>query len=522
MNSYIEKYLKYKNQYLKYKIQSGGKMKIRIDNKKVDPRDYQLWSYYNFIEYEQIYISTDYKNIYGNFNYKLLPDLYKGYMFILKKKGGNIYFIKEDGERYIIFKRNYDIIIIINNIEYFARDYQKYAYDDFIKYEKLYSTRKIDNYVTIPIEHNNDGLIRNFIIRKNENNDIYFISELGQQYLFIEEEKEHMKLTVIEHPNNSTLEISTKSNKLIGFNNAILLYEIYNAGYAFPEWVLNYFNWKRFPFDNTLVVYDNEYNITEVKDMVKYREPVNISMDRHYNIKLLHETFNYRNSNYIYENNKLKPNIAIYCNALVKTAIDFKSVHVINLIGYAFDDIEQPDYKYYNYMKTILKKTNEEIQNDLILKYRKVWLKACIIAKRLNLNKILLFNVGGGAFSIYLSNFGITNFIKKIFEPSFNNDTIHENIITPKKFCEIYNINITYGFDQYNGSSLDLIPDCLSNKKYDLEKTLFINAWDPHTIIGNGNNNDSSLDGYWGRISNMSVLGWSLTNDKIKYLSIKY
>ena len=160
-------------------------------------------------------------------------------------------------------------------------------------------------------------------------------------------------------------------------------------------------------------------------------------------------------------------------------------------------------------MKTILKKTNEEIQNDLILKYRKVWLKACIIAKRLNLNKILLFNVGGGAFSIYLSNFGITNFIKKIFEPSFNNDTIHENIITPKKFCEIYNINITYGFDQYNGLSLDLIPDCLSNKKYDLEKTLFINAWDPHTIIGNGNNNDSSLDGYWGRISNMSVLGWS-------------
>ena len=59
------------------------------------------------------------------------------------------------------------------------------------------------------------------------------------------------------------------------------------------------------------------------------------------------------------------------------------------------------------------------------------------------------------------------------------------------------------------------IPNVLFISKSTPADTLYINAWDPWSIIGNGNAGDTSLDGYWGRNSNMSVLGWSMTNSKL-------
>lgn len=55
-----------------------------------------------------------------------------------------------------------------------------------------------------------------------------------------------------------------------------------------------------------------------------------------------------------------------------------------------------------------------------------------------------------------------------------------------------------------------------------LDNTLFVNAWDPHSIIGNGNYNDPSLDGYWGRYTNMSVLGWGFTNPEMTYVPVDF
>jgi hypothetical protein len=55
-------------------------------------------------------------------------------------------------------------------------------------------------------------------------------------------------------------------------------------------------------------------------------------------------------------------------------------------------------------------------------------------------------------------------------------------------------------------------------KSNNLDKILFVNAWDPYSLVGNGNNMDDSLDGYFGRISAMSILCWSITNPYIKYI----
>jgi len=58
----------------------------------------------------------------------------------------------------------------------------------------------------------------------------------------------------------------------------------------------------------------------------------------------------------------------------------------------------------------------------------------------------------------------------------------------------------------------------LIEKTQNLDKVLFVNAWDPYSLVGNGNNMDNSLDGYFGRISAMSILCWSITNLKIKFI----
>lgn len=51
----------------------------------------------------------------------------------------------------------------------------------------------------------------------------------------------------------------------------------------------------------------------------------------------------------------------------------------------------------------------------------------------------------------------------------------------------------------------------------ELDESLIINAWDPFSLVGNGNAGDISLDGYIGRISAAGVLSWPITNPQIQW-----
>ena len=51
----------------------------------------------------------------------------------------------------------------------------------------------------------------------------------------------------------------------------------------------------------------------------------------------------------------------------------------------------------------------------------------------------------------------------------------------------------------------------------ELDESLIINAWDPFSMVGNGNAGDISLDGYFGRISAAGVLSWPVTNPQIQW-----
>lgn len=50
--------------------------------------------------------------------------------------------------------------------------------------------------------------------------------------------------------------------------------------------------------------------------------------------------------------------------------------------------------------------------------------------------------------------------------------------------------------------------------------TLYQNAWDPHSIVGNGNAGDRSLDGFFGRSTTMHFLCWPKTNPHMQYVKI--
>ena len=289
----------------------------------------------------------------------------------------------------------------------------------------------------------------------------------------------------------------------MSIENANKLYSIYIPGYEFPQWVLDTKLWNSFNFKDTIVFYNKMDSLENVKKLMREREPCNISYRKIYFKDKLKEAFNYEIGAYdLSTKDKLMPNIAVYCYATFKIQTMYKNIHVLNLVGLAFDYLKQPDYIYYF--------NNNKTLNDIVEKYSKIWNYALVCAKYLKsinkIHKIKIYNVGGGAFAG-----PITNFIEDIFEPSF--------LPLLKEFNK-YNIEVL-GYDfkkkQFNGG---FIPNIFEDSSEDIENTLYINAWDPYSIIGNGNNNDRSLDGYYGRSSNMSVLGWSITNPYLTYVYI--
>ena len=68
--------------------------------------------------------------------------------------------------------------------------------------------------------------------------------------------------------------------------------------------------------------------------------------------------------------------------------------------------------------------------------------------------------------------------------------------------------------------NVGFFPDCIAGMK-NPETTLFCNAWDPQSYIGNGNSMDDSLDGFMGRYSNLSVSSNMLLNKNITFTHLR-
>ena len=331
----------------------------------------------------------------------------------------------------------------------------------------------------------------------------------------------------------ATIELNTKR-----------LFQCYFKRYRPPEWVLKTFaksaRYKEHA-QRTVYYFDGDTaGSTDVKLVLAKREPVNIAMQRYYYPGKLLEGFGtepwtsgystvfYRDSPAGRLPPTLPPNIAVYCFTPV-LHYDGKvySRHVINSVGLSFDDSAQPDYMFFAFM---LKHNNfDRIRDVLIGAYRLV--ARC--ARDLGLRSIAICRLGAEASFLFPDAPGVSaerNYLAQIWLPAVSTvveefkDSIDTSYLSGGMFDWKNHRDIADLRNAVSRSAVVVlespsIPHAFTFRA-GMEHVLFQNAWGPHSVAGNGNEEDPSLDGWVGRVSAISTLCFPPTNPYIEYRSI--
>ena len=306
--------------------------------------------------------------------------------------------------------------------------------------------------------------------------------------------------------------------------NANKLRDAYVDDYAPPKWSLEMVGspaWMKLAEKVEVLSLDTREYL--VRKLAKEREPVNIGMGENgYHEDVLQREFDYRISGYrtAYTANSLPPNIAVYTLTPMNHANGLLA-HVINSVGFGFDDESQPDYRYFIEGAKVKENKKEELKEKL----RDVFLLVFACAKLKSLSTVVLCLLGGDAFCAKFPN-GCENYINNYFMPALKmaldqlpkgsrpkqlgmmGNPGDDTMTTLQKFCK------GIPCEKYGR-----VPSICEEDE--AAKSLFMNAWDPHSVVGNGNNADESLDGYFGRASAMAYLSFPPVNKNIKYVSSK-
>jgi hypothetical protein len=245
----------------------------------------------------------------------------------------------------------------------------------------------------------------------------------------------------------------------------------------------------------------------DLKAVVAEREPVNIGFSRHYTPP--------RESGYtrvFEETGQLPPNFALYMHALVsqqsKKLVEPGTYHVINSIGYRFDSLDQPDYKYFfDHNDNIPLEKEQELVDRLTMTFKLAFQCAVDIEVR----KICLCYLGGVAFAKYFppNQRAYMNVYFAALDSALTFSYLEQLDEIDLMGCSVGNLLMAEVGERFK----DLIQD--KGKACRLRgdipgilepDTLYMNAWDPHSVVGNGNEGDRSLDGYFGRLSDMGYM----------------
>ena len=267
------------------------------------------------------------------------------------------------------------------------------------------------------------------------------------------------------------------------------LREVYRPGFAFPSWSVEELESGRLEdlAPRATVYFPVDSDFTEVKKLVRQREPVNIAMKRLYDETKMQEYFGYSRGAYEQSSpEELLPNIAIYCKTPIRFQCQREEVHVINVIGFAFDSPQQPDYQHFL--------RNESGIKDLMSKMSDMWEYVFFCARKKHLDRVYLPNVGGGAFFAGLRHHYDYGFLKR--------ESLKPVL---KRYPDIEVLD------------LPMIPAWVFSNRQLLKSSLLVNAWDPWSMVGNGNEGDNSLDGFFGRSTAMALLCWPETNPYLSY-----
>eukprot|EP01065_Artemidia_motanka_P033954 TRINITY_DN4102_c0_g1_i1.p1 TRINITY_DN4102_c0_g1~~TRINITY_DN4102_c0_g1_i1.p1 ORF type:complete len:363 (+),score=134.71 TRINITY_DN4102_c0_g1_i1:298-1386(+) len=319
------------------------------------------------------------------------------------------------------------------------------------------------------------------------------------------------------------------------------LRSLYHRGFAFPSWVcgsqptISEWDW-----GGVEVYYPSGRAEEEVRRVVTEREPVNIAMSRLYDEAGMERRFGWRRSRYTThwdETGALAPNVAVYCRTPLSLSASngegesqarpASEAHIINVVAPAFDSPAQPDMQYFfpgGRDDRISAAKLEEVRAF----YRQVFGFVFECARRQGLRKVALSLFGTGAFSgLYAGP---------------NDEGVFESVYLPAlgDACRLYSGSLQHIDDigcfgtAADGESLEAVREVVrsagkQSSRYGLfprhtptdGSTLLVNAWDPHSLCGNGNSADNSLDGYVGRHTSVAVLCWPPVNRQMRYVEVQ-
>lgn len=276
----------------------------------------------------------------------------------------------------------------------------------------------------------------------------------------------------------------------------------------------------------TQVYYDNGASRELVHQLLGQREPVNIAMVRSYDAKKLHDAFGWHLGKYQRHYNDtrtLAPNIGVYCYtpyipvnaqdvALPVSRNGYAMLHVYNAIGYAFDTPHQPDYQ-----ALVHTLTADEVQDALVPLYARVLYRAFICAQKHSLTTVAMGLVGLGAFAQSLRDLD-AHMPEDVFKRAF---ALAREWSGYRGAVRLMTRDWDFSYRRVSelGDAIGHFPACL--RVLPLDQTLIVNAWDPHSMAGNGNFRDNSLDGHVGRRTAIALLCWPYTNPHITDVAVQ-
>jgi hypothetical protein len=260
------------------------------------------------------------------------------------------------------------------------------------------------------------------------------------------------------------------------------------------------------------------YCFEEEKEAAEFvfsrRNLVNIGMAKDYDLEKWKAFTGYDASGYdaIYSSTQeFPPMIGAYCVTPVFVSgndNDNDERHVFSSIGVALDSKQQTDYK-------ILSQINDEERLEMIIvRMRKAYQLFFACLDETKLKKAALCILGSVSFATYFGELcGGKDYTKDVWWK-----VVQPFVDKRKNDVEFYLLGNQEEFEKtqeklnFGLTTAGLFPVNEPIRSDEVSSVLFQNAWDPHSVVGNGHFTDNSLDGYVGRATVVAPLTFPGTN----------
>jgi hypothetical protein len=305
------------------------------------------------------------------------------------------------------------------------------------------------------------------------------------------------------------------------------LYSLYEEGYEPPQWahthaasILQLYGSK------ARVLCDEHADLGDVEVLLAGREPTNMHMIRHFNAQAPGADAEGAYGSLARSARKyglLPPNIATVAQIPFRGALvdAYKAVWVVNLIGLALDTELQPDYRWLTEQGP---SSLPERTNVLIDWYQLVFRKALAAAKYANASRLVVTPIGAGNFCT-LAGMKNDEFVNTVLVPAFfivvsEYDKWISSPETTPRGSSVF-IRVPWGTGELELTSsgttgttfatwlgdIGEFPLCFeSDTPPELSNTVLCNAWNPWSVVGNGNCSDTSMENVVGCSSAVAIL----------------